>query len=153
MTQILSLLPTFKQKCAKLEAKWQLERENAPEDAYEGYKDVSMAGSNPEVIDHWPPQYIIGSPIEQMTEEVHSEDTDDLTVKVYLMTCEYMYSNPTGMFNLSLPAFRLNNHYNFRAKHSSYIEYKKAQQADSGEPSDLQDSNNDTQGTGGIIGR
>jgi len=60
LTQILSVLPTFKEKCADLEAKWMKAREEAPADAFEGYKNVSMANTNDEVIDHYPPQYIVG---------------------------------------------------------------------------------------------
>jgi hypothetical protein len=60
LTQILAVLPTFKDKCAVLEAKWMKAREEAPADAFEGYKNVSMASTNVEVLDHYPPQYIVG---------------------------------------------------------------------------------------------
>jgi len=46
---------------------------------------------------------------------------------MYLLTCEYMYSNPTGLYNLSLPDRKLRNHLNFRLKERNYMEWKKAQ--------------------------
>lgn len=35
-------------------------REDASLEDFEGYKNVSMVGENEEVVDHYPPLYIIG---------------------------------------------------------------------------------------------
>ena len=104
-------------------------REEAPADAFEGYKTVSMVGTNEEVLDHYPPQFIVGQPLEDMTQEIYEEDIDDVTVKMYALTCEYMYSNPTGLYNLSLPDRKLRNHLNFRQKERTYVEWKNAQKS------------------------
>lgn len=66
LTQILTLLPTFKEKCAPYEALWKKAREDAPTDCFDGLKEVSMVGTNDEVLDHYPPIYIIGQPIDGM---------------------------------------------------------------------------------------
>ena len=61
LTQILSILPKFVEKCAIYEAEWKALRDQAQPTDFEGYKTVSMVGApDTEVIDHFPPQYIIG---------------------------------------------------------------------------------------------
>lgn len=61
-----------------------------------------MAPVNQEVIMHFPPQYIIGKQVGEEKELAKYED-DNVIVTVQEVECEYMYSNPTGLFNLSLP--------------------------------------------------
>ena len=61
-----------------------------------------MAYKNPEVIKHFPPQYIIGKQVDDL-KEIAVEEHELVTVKLYEVKNEWMYSNPTGMFNLSLP--------------------------------------------------
>lgn len=139
MTQILSLLPTFKEKCAPYEAAWKQARSAAPADGFEGLKSVSMVGSNEEVLDHYPPLYIIGQPIDSMQNVIYEEDIDDVSVKIIALTCEYMYSNPTGLYNLSLPDLKLRNHLNFKAKEQNYVQWKKSQS--SGVAPELDESN------------
>jgi len=65
--------------------------------------------SNEEVVAHWPPQYIIGSPV---GEEVclHVVEHELVTVRMMQTTCEYMFSNPTNKFNLSLTDKKLKLH-------------------------------------------
>lgn len=58
---------------------------------------------------------------------IFEEDIDDVTVKIVALTCEYMYSNPTGLYNLSLPSLKLRNHLNFKAQENTYVEWKKSQ--------------------------
>jgi hypothetical protein len=69
---------------------------------FEGCDASWMAPTHSEVMDHWPPEYIIGP---EINDEKVIENYEDDFVQVKLMEVqnEYMYSNPTGMFNLSLP--------------------------------------------------
>lgn len=85
-----------------------------------------MVGTNEEVMDHYPPQYIVGQPIEEI--ECYVEEQDLITVRMFKITCEYMYGNPTGKYNLSLPEKKLRSHLNFREREKSYSEWKKSNQ-------------------------
>lgn len=86
-----------------------------------------MVGDNDEVVDHWPPQYIINQPVEEMSTEVFVEENDLVTVRMFKVSAEWMYSNPTGLYNLSLPEKKLRSHLNFRAPERHYGEWKKSQ--------------------------
>ena len=141
LTSILSMLPTFKEKCAKFDAKWKKEKSEAKADDFEGYKNVNMVGQNDEVLDHWPPQYIVGPPVEELSTECYVEETDLVTVRMFKMTAEYIWSNPTGKFNLSIPDKKLKNHLNFRAPELSYAKWKKSQT--SGESAEFSNGNDD----------
>ena len=79
-----------------------------------------MVGSNPEVLDHFPPQYIIGSPLNDPMEPVAVEENDYVTVRMYKVEVEYMYGNPTGLYNLSLPEKRVRNQLDFRLPDLNY---------------------------------
>ena len=72
---------------------------------FEGCEAAWMARENDEVLNHWPPLYILGT--EQQTEEGNQVlsiyEDDDVCVKLIEIKTEYMYSNPTSNFNLSLP--------------------------------------------------
>jgi hypothetical protein len=70
------------------------------------------------VIKHWPPQVLVGKSTSTDDKKVLAKFEDDY-VKVELMEveCEYMYGNPTGVFNLSLPE-RL-----MRTKNYAFISY------------------------------
>ena len=48
-------------------------------------------------------------------------------MRLFKITCEYMYGNPTGKFNLSLPEKKLRNNLNFREREKSYADFKKGQ--------------------------
>ena len=126
LTQILSHLPTLNEKCANLRAKWIQARETASPEDFDGYKSVNMVGTHEEVMDHYPPQVIIGQPIEEI--ECYVEEQDMVTVRMFKVTSEYMYGNPTGKYNLSLPEKKLRNHMNFREREKSYSEWKKSLQ-------------------------
>jgi len=54
-------------------------------------------------LKHWPPLYIVGKQI-GLNKECIAQYEDELC-KVELMNikCDWNYSNPTGMYNLSLP--------------------------------------------------
>lgn len=133
------MMPIFREKCAKFETRWKQQREEAEADAastaFEGYKNVCMVGTNKEVMDHYPPQYLVGSCIEDMTREIFVEETDMCTVRMFALVNEYMYSNPTGQFNLSLPQRKIRSHL-LPGGGLSYIDLKKSQKT--GETSEFQ---------------
>ena len=60
LTLIESDIDLLERKCADFENKWKAMREKAPESDFEGYKSVSQIGKDPSVMDHYPPQYIVG---------------------------------------------------------------------------------------------
>lgn len=62
-----------------------------------------MALDHEEVIKHFPPQFVIGKSESQTEIEEMAFDNGKIQIKVYEVSCEYSYSNPTGRFNLSLP--------------------------------------------------
>lgn len=84
------------------------------------------------VIEHFPPSYIIGAPIEEMNVELATAETDLVEARLLQVTCEWMYGNPTGQFNLSLPGLTKRNPNTF--KQLSYRQYRKNLQA--GKPAD-----------------
>ena len=55
------------------------------------------------MIPSYPPAYIIGQISSEAPRVLVSEDTEQALVTVEEVSCEYMYSNPDGMFNLSVP--------------------------------------------------
>ena len=61
-----------------------------------------MAYEHEEVIEHYPPQLIIGK---QIGEErvILTEENENVIVRLVEVDCEWMFSNPTGIFNLSVP--------------------------------------------------
>lgn len=85
-------------------------------DDFQMVKNTWLSGENVEVISHWPPQYIIGKQVGEEREVALYED-DLVTVRLIELNCEFMYSNPTGFFNLSLPEKLM------RTMNYSYISY------------------------------
>ena len=71
-------------------------------DGYKGMDATFMAYRNPEVIAHFPPQYIVGKQVDEMT-EIAVQEHELVTVKLMEVKNEWMYSNPTGLYNLSVP--------------------------------------------------
>ena len=69
---------------------------------YTGIDTTFMAYKNPEVIKHFPPQYIIGKQVGE-PKEIATGAHELVSVKLYEIECEWMFSNPTGNFNLSVP--------------------------------------------------
>ena len=59
-----------------------------------------MGYRHPEVIAHWPPQFIVARQTAQpsLTQVIM---TDKVSIKFQEIECEWQYSNPTGIFNLS----------------------------------------------------
>lgn len=83
-----------------------------------------MAFEHEDVIKHYPPQYIIGK--QDGDDKVVNENNENEFISVSLMEVqnEFMYSNPTGMFNLSVPErkMRATNYETY-----SYEQYKRMQ--------------------------
>ena len=71
-------------------------------DIFVGLETSWLADTNDEVIRRHPPQYIVGKQLGE-EREILTEETEDIKVTLYEVDCEYIYSNPTGMFNLSVP--------------------------------------------------
>jgi hypothetical protein len=70
-----------------------------------------MGYEHPEVIPHFPPQIIVGKQIGE-DKVLMTEENESVIVRLVEIECEWMYSNPTGLFNLSVPdrALRLPNY-------------------------------------------
>jgi len=70
-----------------------------------------MGFEHPDVISHYPPQIIVGK---QVGEErvILTEENESVIVRLVEVDCEWMFSNPTVVFNLSVPdkAFRQPNY-------------------------------------------
>ena len=55
------------------------------------------------MITSYPPSYIIGPVVEEEAKVILEEDSEMATVTLEEINAEYMYSNPQGIFNLSVP--------------------------------------------------
>jgi len=97
------MMPDFDKKCSvlALEEKMKLDAIDVFEN-FTGIEVNSMAYRNAEVIPHFPPKYIVGRMVEQPN-EILVERHELMSVKLREVTLEWMYSNPTGLFNLSVP--------------------------------------------------
>jgi len=117
--ECLLLLDKFDEKCQGYAVTEKAAFE-ANTDAFAGLEGTFMAYKNPEVIPHFPPQYIIGKQVDE-AKEIAVHEHELVTVKLYEVKNEWMYSNPTGMFNLSLPE---KAHKDSNYKIVTYAEYK-----------------------------
>lgn len=61
-----------------------------------------MAYEHDEVIRHFPPQFIPGKQVGE-PKLIKTVEDERVTVNIYEVENEFIYSNPTGLFNLSLP--------------------------------------------------
>lgn len=70
-----------------------------------------MGYDHSDVISHYPPQIIVGKQVGQ-ERVLLTEENESVIVRLVEVDCEWMYSNPTGVFNLSVPdkAFRQPNY-------------------------------------------
>ena len=71
-----------------------------------------------EIILHYPPQYVIGKQTNDQERELARFENEHVLVTVQEVECEYMYSNPTGFFNTSLPDKMM------RTKNYTFVSYK-----------------------------
>ena len=99
------------------------------------YEDVIVGGkefkdclqdwwafSHEDAIPHYPPQLVIGRQTFEENEVLVFDEDPLVTVTVFEQLNDYNYSNPTSMFNLSLP------HLEVRAnlyQTQSYVQYKR----------------------------
>jgi len=74
-----------------------------PKDQYHGYEDHILYPAVPEILPSYPPAYIIGPCDNEGGQTILVEDQLLATVTLEEIQCQYMYSNPTGLFNLSIP--------------------------------------------------
>lgn len=81
-----------------------------------------FAYQNPEVIEHFPPQLIIGKQVGDDKELLVYDEDPLVRVTLTEVTCEYNYSNPTSFFNLSIPHIDIRTH-NYTTL--SYAQFKK----------------------------
>ena len=56
-----------------------------------------------DVIPCYPPSYIVGPTTNDYGETIYETDTEFATISLVEVSCEYIYSNPNGLFNLSVP--------------------------------------------------
>jgi hypothetical protein len=62
-----------------------------------------LAYKNPDIIRHFPPRIIIGRQVVDDKEFLIYDEDPNVKVSIYEIACEYNYSNPTGIFNISIP--------------------------------------------------
>ena len=96
-------------------------------EAVNGIDESFMAYKHPEVLPHWPPQLIIGKHLGE--EEIQVEGNDLINIRFIEVKNEWMYSNPTGMFNLSLPSKPLGTNPNNNLT-TTYAEHKQEMAAE-----------------------
>jgi len=80
--------------------------------------------SNPDVIPHYPPRYIIGKQTAEDREFLVIDDNPHVKISIYEVACEYNYSNPTNFFNISLPHIEAKTN-NYQTM--SYVQFKRLQ--------------------------
>ena len=91
----------FQDKCAVRAAEEEVGFK-AREGTFLGIDETWMGYSHPDVIKHWTPQYIVGR-VQERLEKIVEQRTGNVNVFLQELKCEWMYGNPTGAFNLSLP--------------------------------------------------
>ena len=91
----------FQDKCAASAAEEEVGFK-AREGNFLGIDETWMAYSHQDVIKHWTPQYIVGR-VQEPLQKIVEQKTENVNVFLQELKCEWMYGNPTGTFNLSLP--------------------------------------------------
>jgi len=84
------------------------------EGSFEGYSNQSLYNQVADVIPTYPPAYIVGPTIFESSRVIMTKDTEFATVILEEVSCEFMYSNPNGMFNLSVPEKMWRNTSNYQ---------------------------------------
>jgi len=111
LVQAEQYLEKFQEICKRYEQEEKAALDAKSEDAFVGLRDTWMAWEHEDVVKHWPPQVIVGK---QVGEErvILVEENESVAVRLVEVDCEWMFSNPTGLFNLSLPdkAYRTPNY-------------------------------------------
>lgn len=100
---ILSMKEKLEAKFAPMQKAQEAELAAIKEGAYANLADHTLVNVVEDVMASYPPVYIVG-PSDASTEQtIMEEETDWATVTLKEVSCEYMYSNPQGLFNLSCP--------------------------------------------------
>jgi len=73
------------------------------ETSFIGYQKHSLHSRAEEVIASYPPAYVVGPTVSDEANILLTQDTELATVTLEEVTAEYMYSNPQGIYNLTLP--------------------------------------------------
>lgn len=102
LSKTFKVLPEFKRIMVELSQEDEQDMQDKLTNGFEGLKDQWLSGKNPDVLEHFPPRYIVGAIQGEPKVLLEGED-QYVEVKLIEHQCEYMYSNPTGMFNLSMP--------------------------------------------------
>lgn len=102
LVQAEEYLAQFEEICKRYQEEEKAALESKPETSFVGLRDTWMAFEHEDVLTHYPPQLIIGK---QVGEErvIMMEENDSVIVRLIEVDCEWMFSNPTGLFNLSIP--------------------------------------------------
>ena len=77
--------------------------ENMGEEEFAGFSKQSLHAQAPEVITSYPPAYLVGALDTEASRVVLTQETEKVAVVLEEFPAEYMYSNPQGLFNLSVP--------------------------------------------------
>lgn len=125
LTIIESDLMIMERKLDKLVQEWKQMRDNATESDFEDYQQASLIGKDADVVDHYPPQYIVGTPVDEPEVILAQEIENVIRVSMVKMTCQYAYSNPTNLYNLTITDRKLKSKLGTRL--TSYAEWKKTQ--------------------------
>lgn len=73
-----------------------------PEASFKGYIEQTLYPQVPEIIPSYPPAYIVGLTDHGSARVVYTKDTELATITLEEVPCEYMFSNPQGLYNLSV---------------------------------------------------
>ena len=90
-----------------------------------------------DVLASYPPSYIVGPTTVDPSKTILEKDTEFATISLVEVACEYMYSNPQGQFNLSVPEKMWRNPLNYSQmsyKSWKVAELRKAHTADNMTP-------------------
>jgi hypothetical protein len=121
----LVLLDSFEQFIERfvLEDKERYQKEVVNGDSFKGLEQEWLGnGQNPDVAWHYPPQLIIGKQVVEDKEVFVYDENPNVRVVVYEIACQWSYSNPTALFNVSIPHIELRTN-NYQTL--SYSGYKK----------------------------
>lgn len=83
----------------------------------------SWMPNHPEVHRSWPPHYLVGKQVQdEPTTQLAEYEDDFCKVQLLEVPCEFMFSNPTGAYNLSVPEKLLHNSSTYT--YMSYQQFK-----------------------------
>ena len=104
LESILSMMPDF----LKMKEPWAAEEQakltgSVGETSFIGYQSHALGSQVDEVIASYPPAYVVGPTVTDEANILLTKDTELATVTLEEVTAEYMYSNPQGIYNLTLP--------------------------------------------------